>query len=109
MRVRLKSMILLKSRFYQMSTIKKLIIILLKLQRLEITTVVNLLCWVLLNACILAISAEDLVISKFIPPSNANIIMTSAIRPWTGEVIAVCTRCQTKFPVNQFIKGTVFD
>ncbi|MET1176115.1 RHS repeat domain-containing protein [Paenibacillus amylolyticus] len=56
-----------------------------------------------------AICAEDLVIGKFIPPSNANIIMTSAIRPRTGEVIAVCTRCQTKFPVNQFIKGTVFD
>lgn len=56
-----------------------------------------------------AICAEDLVISKFIPPSNANIIMTSAIRPRTGQVIAVCTRCQTKFPVNQFIQGTVFD
>lgn len=56
-----------------------------------------------------AICAEDLVNSRFIPPSNANIIMTSAIRPRTGEVIAVCTRCQIKFPVNQFIKGTVFD
>ncbi|OAB37791.1 hypothetical protein PGLA_20690 [Paenibacillus glacialis] len=56
-----------------------------------------------------AICAEDLVISQLIPLTNANIIMTSAIRPRTGAVIAVCTRCQIKFPVNQFIKGTVFD
>lgn len=35
---------------------------------------------------------------------NANIIMTPAIRPRTAEVIPVCTRCQTKYSVNQFVK-----
>ena len=40
--------------------------------------------------------------------TNANIIMTPAIRPGKNEVIPVCTRCQTKYPRNQFVKGTTF-
>lgn len=38
----------------------------------------------------------------------ANIIMTPAIRPRNNEVIPVCPRCQTKYPENQFVKGTTF-
>lgn len=34
--------------------------------------------------------------------------MTPAIRPGKNEVIPVCTRCQTKYPRNQFVKGTTF-
>ena len=34
--------------------------------------------------------------------------MTPAIRPRKNEVIPVCTRCQTKYPRNQFVKGTTF-
>ncbi len=56
-----------------------------------------------------AICAEDLVFKQLGGNINSNIIMTLAIRPRAGAIIPVCTRCQTKFPVNQFIKGTVFD
>lgn len=38
----------------------------------------------------------------------ANIIMTSAVRPRNGAIIPVCARCQCKYPINQFVKGTTF-
>jgi len=56
----------------------------------------------------LAVCAEDITYRGLGGNINANIIMTPAIRPRTGEVVPVCTRCQTKYPVNQFVKGTRF-
>ena len=55
-----------------------------------------------------ATCAEDIVFRGLGGNTNANIIMTSAIRPRNNEVMPVCTRCQTKYPVNQFVKGTTF-
>ncbi len=52
--------------------------------------------------------AEDIVFRGFGGNMNANIIMTPAIRPRNNEVIPVCIRCQTKYPKNQFVKGTKF-
>ena len=53
-----------------------------------------------------ATCAEDIVFRGLGGNTNANIIMTPAIRPRNNEVIPVCTRCQTKYPQNQFVKGT---
>ncbi len=53
-----------------------------------------------------ATCAEDIVFRGLGGNQNANIIMTPAIRPRTGEIIPVCERCQTKYPQNQFVKGT---
>ena len=53
-------------------------------------------------------SAEDIVFDALGGNQMANIIMTSAFRPRTGEVVPVCERCQTKYPRNQFVKGTTF-
>ena len=55
-----------------------------------------------------ATCAEDIVFRGLGGNTNANIIMTPAIRPRNNEVIPVCTRCQTKYPQNQFVKGTTF-
>ena len=55
-----------------------------------------------------ATCAEDIVFRGLGGNANANIIMTSAVRPKNNEVIPVCLRCQTKYPQNQFMKGTVF-
>ena len=55
-----------------------------------------------------ATCAEDIVFRGLGGNTNANIIMTPAIRPRKNEVITVCTRCQTKYPRNQFVKGTTF-
>ncbi len=55
-----------------------------------------------------ATCAEDIVFRGLGGNTNANIIMTSAIRPRNNEIIPVCTRCQTKYPQNQFVKGTTF-
>ena len=55
-----------------------------------------------------ATCAEDIVFRGLGGNTNANIIMTPAIRPGKNEVIPVCTRCQTKYPQNQFVKGTTF-
>ncbi len=55
-----------------------------------------------------ATCAEDIVFRGLGGNQNANIIMTPAVRPRTGEIIPVCERCQTKYPVNQFVKGTRF-
>ena len=55
-----------------------------------------------------ATCAEDIVFRGLGGNTNANIIMTPAIRPRKNEVIPVCTRCQTKYPRNQFVKGTTF-
>ena len=55
-----------------------------------------------------ATCAEDIVFRGLGGNTNANIIMTPAIRPGKNEVIPVCTRCQTKYPKNQFVKGTTF-
>ena len=55
-----------------------------------------------------ATCAEDIVFRGLGGNQNANIIMTPAIRPRTGEIIPVCERCQTKYPKNQFVKGTQF-
>ena len=55
-----------------------------------------------------ATCAEDIVFRGLGGNTNANIIMTPAIRPRNNEVIPVCTRCQTKYPKNQFVKGTTF-
>ena len=55
-----------------------------------------------------AICAEDIVFRGLGGNTNANIIMTPSIRPRNNEVIPVCTRCQTKYPKNQFVKGTTF-
>ena len=52
---------------------------------------------------------EDIVFRGLGGNTNANIIMISAIRPRNNEVIPVCTRCQTKYPQNQFMKGTTFE
>ena len=52
--------------------------------------------------------AEDIVFRGLGGNANANIIMTSAVRPKNNEVIPVCLRCQTQYPQNQFMKGTVF-
>ena len=57
----------------------------------------------------LAVCAEDIVFRGLGGNINANIIMTPAVRPRTGELIPVCPRCQTKYPPNQFMKGTTFD
>ena len=51
---------------------------------------------------------EDVVFRGLGGNTNANIIMTPAIRPRNNEIIPVCTRCQTKYPQNQFVKGTIF-
>lgn len=51
---------------------------------------------------------EDIVFRGLGGNINANIIMTPAIRPRNNEVISVCIRCQTKYPHNQFVKGTTF-
>ena len=56
----------------------------------------------------LAVCAEDIVYRGLGGNQNANIIMTSAVRPRTGQSIPVCVRCQTKYPYNQFIGGTLF-
>ena len=56
-----------------------------------------------------ATCAEDIVFRGLGGNTNANIIMTPAIRPRNNEVIPVCTRCQTKYPQNQFMKGTTFE
>ena len=56
----------------------------------------------------LAVCAEDIVYRGLGGNQNANIIMTSAIRPRTGQVIPVCIRCQAKYPLNQFMGGTIF-
>ena len=56
----------------------------------------------------LAVCAEDIVYRGLGGNQNANIIMTSAIRPRTGQVIPVCVRCQTKYTYSQFIGGTMF-
>ena len=53
--------------------------------------------------------AEDIVYRGLGGNTNANIIMTPAIRPRNNEPIAVCTRCQTKYPKNMFMKGTTFE
>ena len=55
-----------------------------------------------------ATCAEDIVFRGLGGNTNANIIMTPAIRPRNNEVIPVCTRCQTKYPKNQFMEGTKF-
>ncbi|MDE5782644.1 MAG: hypothetical protein K2I03_14405, partial [Lachnospiraceae bacterium] len=55
-----------------------------------------------------ATCAEDIVFRALGGNTNANIIMTPAIRPRNNKVIAVCKRCQTKYPKNQFVKGTTF-
>ena len=55
-----------------------------------------------------AVCAEDIVFRGLGGNINANIIMTPAIRPRNNEVIPVCIRCQTKYPQNQFVKGTTF-
>lgn len=55
-----------------------------------------------------ATCAEDIVFRGLGGNTNANIIMTPTIRPRNNEVIPVCTRCQTKYPQNQFVKGTTF-
>ena len=55
-----------------------------------------------------ATCSEDIVFRGLGGNQNANIIMTPAIRPRTGKIIPVCERCQTKYPVNQFVKGTQF-
>ena len=55
-----------------------------------------------------ATCAEDIVFRGLGGNTNANIIMTPAIRPRNNEVIPVCARCQTKYPQNQFVKGTTF-
>lgn len=52
--------------------------------------------------------AEDIVFRGLGGNTNANIIMTPAVRPRTGEIVPVCLRCQTKYPINQFVKGTLF-
>ncbi len=56
----------------------------------------------------LAVCAEDIVYKGLGGNQNANIIMTSAVRPRINETIPVCQRCQTKNPINQFVKGTRF-
>lgn len=56
-----------------------------------------------------ATCAEDIVFRGLGGNENANIMMTPAVRPRTSEVIPVCPRCQTKYPINQFQKGTIFD
>ena len=55
-----------------------------------------------------ATCAEDIVFRGLGGNTNSNIIMTPAIRPRNNEVIPVCVRCQTKYPKNQFLKGTKF-
>ena len=55
-----------------------------------------------------ATCAEDIVFRGLGGNTNANIIMTPAIRPRNNEVIPVCSRCQTKYPPNQFVRGTTF-
>ena len=55
-----------------------------------------------------ATCAEDIVFRGLGGNTNANIIMTPAVRPRNNAIIPVCTRCQTKYPVNQFVKGTTF-
>ena len=54
------------------------------------------------------ICAEDLVVEQ-LGGNSDNIIMTNAIRPRNGRNIPVCKRCQTKYSVEQFIKGTEFE
>ncbi|SFI02091.1 MULTISPECIES: pre-toxin TG domain-containing protein [unclassified Bacillus (in: firmicutes)] len=54
------------------------------------------------------ICAEDLVVEQ-LGVNSDNIIMTNAIRPRNGKNIPVCKRCQTKYPVEQFMKGTEFE
>ncbi len=56
----------------------------------------------------LATCAEDIVYRGLGGNQNANIIMTPAIRPRNGGIIPVCMRCQMKYPINQFVKGTTF-
>lgn len=56
-----------------------------------------------------ATCAEDIVFRGLGGNENANIMMTPAVRPRTNEIIPVCPRCQTKYPINQFQKGTIFD
>lgn len=52
---------------------------------------------------------DDIIVSRGLGGNtNANIIMTPAVRPRNNEVIPVCARCQTKYPKNQFVKGTMF-
>lgn len=55
-----------------------------------------------------AVCAEDIVYRGLGGNQNANIIMTSAVRPRIDDTIPVCQRCQTKYPINQFVKGTRF-
>jgi|GEM_PF-899915 len=56
-----------------------------------------------------ATCAEDIVFRGLGGNENANIMMTPAVRPRTSEIIPVCPRCQTKYPINQFQKGTILD
>lgn len=56
-----------------------------------------------------ATCAEDIVFRGLGGNETANIMMTPAVRPRTNEIIPVCPRCQTKYPINQFQKGTIFD
>jgi len=56
-----------------------------------------------------ATCAEDIVSRGLGGNTNANILITPAIRPRNGDVIPVCARCQTKYPKNQFVKGTTFE
>lgn len=53
------------------------------------------------------ICAEDLVVEQL--GNGADVLMTDAIRPRIGQSIPVCNRCQTKFSIEQFIEGTVFE
>lgn len=49
-----------------------------------------------------ATGAEDIVFRGLGGNTNADIIMTLAIRPRNNEVIPVCTGCQTKYIKNKF-------
>ena len=51
-----------------------------------------------------AACAEDIVFRGLGGNTNANIIMTPAIRLRNNEAVPVCTRCQTKYPHNQYKK-----
>ncbi len=55
-----------------------------------------------------ATCAEDIVFRGLGGNTNANIIMTPAVRPRNNEIIPVCLRCQIKYPRDQFMKGTIF-
>ena len=57
-----------------------------------------------------AICAEDIVVEQLGGIENINdIVMTSAIRPRNLEIVPVCKRCQSKYPVSSFMPGTPFE